>query len=281
MKKGKIILDFTDFGNRMWKDRLEGGKADDKSPDDFPDDDIEIGTKVEREHTDNPDIATEIALDHLSEDPEYYNKLISSGIADEKDAVDTFDELKGDNARRKAREDIEDFMETDEDEDEEDEDLEDIEDYEEDDLGTDKADIEEDEDEMILDDEEDELKNKKNIMEKKLVKSYYSFIKEAADDPVEQPVNQPPVEAGPERKYSKENKYKFQLPFDQKVIGKLNDYNFVRFVPEGEKETEQPNAKTHFIILDMLNLNYSVVEGEKEDIRPIDPSRLKQLLENL
>jgi len=277
----RIIQTFTDFGNRMWKDKLKGGKADDKSPDDFPDDDIEIGTKVEREHTDNPDIATTIAMDHLEEDPEYYNKLIASGIADEEDAVAAFDELKGDSARRKAKEDIEDFMETDEEEDE-DEDLEDLEDedYEEDELGTDKADIEEDEDEMILD-EEDELKNKKNIMEKKLVKSYHSFINEAADAPVEQPVDQSPAEAGPERKYTKENKYKFQLPFDQKVIDKLNDYNFVRFVPEGEKETGQPNAKTHFIILDMLNLNYSIIEGEKEDIRPIDPSRLKQLLENL
>lgn len=33
------------------------------------------GTKVEMEHTSDPVIAFEIAKDHLSEDPEYYNKL--------------------------------------------------------------------------------------------------------------------------------------------------------------------------------------------------------------
>ena len=33
------------------------------------------GIKVEMEHTDNKDIAKEIAMDHLTEDPNYYNKL--------------------------------------------------------------------------------------------------------------------------------------------------------------------------------------------------------------
>ena len=106
MKKGKVIMDFTDFGNREWKDHLKGGNADDKTPGDFDPDDVEIGSKVEREHTSNPDIATEIAIDHLAQDDSYYDKLIASGIADEEDAVNLWDELKSDSDKEKAKSDI-------------------------------------------------------------------------------------------------------------------------------------------------------------------------------
>jgi len=92
--KRRIITNFTDFGNRKWIDRLHGGKADEKTPDDFDADDIEIGTAIEREHTNNPDIATEISLDHDTENDTYYDELIMSGIADEKDAINTFNKIK-------------------------------------------------------------------------------------------------------------------------------------------------------------------------------------------
>jgi len=36
---------------------------------------LEMGREVEKEHTDNPEIAEKIALDHLSESPEYYTYL--------------------------------------------------------------------------------------------------------------------------------------------------------------------------------------------------------------
>jgi len=36
---------------------------------------LEMGIKVETEHTDDFDIATKIATDHLNEDPHYYTKL--------------------------------------------------------------------------------------------------------------------------------------------------------------------------------------------------------------
>ena len=38
-------------------------------------DELTKGIQVEMEHTNDSDIATEIALDHLWEDPEYYTKL--------------------------------------------------------------------------------------------------------------------------------------------------------------------------------------------------------------
>lgn len=57
------------------KDLIPGGLADKKKPEDFDPEDLKAGVKVEREHTSNPAIATEIAMDHLTEDPKYYKKL--------------------------------------------------------------------------------------------------------------------------------------------------------------------------------------------------------------
>lgn len=37
---------------------------------------LEIGRKAELEHTDNPVIAERIALDHLREFPDYYDRLV-------------------------------------------------------------------------------------------------------------------------------------------------------------------------------------------------------------
>lgn len=56
-------------------DRLPGGKADDKDPSDFDPDELDQGTEHEGEHTDDEELAREIAMDHLAEDPDYYDKL--------------------------------------------------------------------------------------------------------------------------------------------------------------------------------------------------------------
>jgi hypothetical protein len=58
-----------------WKDQLPGGLADRMSPDDFDPAAVLEGLGVELEHTDDRRVATEIALDHLAEDPDYYRKL--------------------------------------------------------------------------------------------------------------------------------------------------------------------------------------------------------------
>lgn len=57
------------------KDKIPGGKADEKKPKDFDQDELDEGRKHEKEHTDDPSIATEIAMDHLVEDPKYYTRL--------------------------------------------------------------------------------------------------------------------------------------------------------------------------------------------------------------
>lgn len=54
---------------------IPGGLADKGSPKDLSQKQLAMGIKVEMEHTNDEAIAREIALDHLTEDPEYYSKL--------------------------------------------------------------------------------------------------------------------------------------------------------------------------------------------------------------
>ncbi len=48
---------------------------------------LKSGISVEMEHTEDPEVAKRIALDHLSEDPEYYEKLAKAGLVDEPAAL--------------------------------------------------------------------------------------------------------------------------------------------------------------------------------------------------
>lgn len=56
-------------------DRLPGGLSDKGPPKNVDPAQVEKGVKVEMEHTDDPAVAREIAYDHLTEDPRYYDKL--------------------------------------------------------------------------------------------------------------------------------------------------------------------------------------------------------------
>jgi|GEM_PF-2126482 len=71
------------YSESLEKDLLPGGKGDTKDISDFDSKEVEMGMKVELEHTKDINIAKEIVADHLSEDPAYYSKLKGSGLADE------------------------------------------------------------------------------------------------------------------------------------------------------------------------------------------------------
>jgi hypothetical protein len=59
-----------------WQDHIPGGMADKKKPCDFDKKQLQMGVKVEKEHTDDPKKALEISMDHLTEFPgEYYDAL--------------------------------------------------------------------------------------------------------------------------------------------------------------------------------------------------------------
>lgn len=58
-----------------WLDQLPGGLGDKRTPSQVDPIQLEKGRKVEMEHTDDENLAREVALDHLTEDSEYYTKL--------------------------------------------------------------------------------------------------------------------------------------------------------------------------------------------------------------
>jgi hypothetical protein len=63
--------------------KLSGGIGDKSVPNTINPVELSTGIQIEMEHTNDPDVAKEIAMDHLTEDPEYYSKLIKAGLAKE------------------------------------------------------------------------------------------------------------------------------------------------------------------------------------------------------
>ena len=64
-------------------DSLVGGVGDVTAPSNVNTKELSIGIQVEMEHTNDEKIATEIAMDHLAKNPEYYSKLVAAGLAKE------------------------------------------------------------------------------------------------------------------------------------------------------------------------------------------------------
>ena len=61
--------------------QLHGGKGENLNPDDVDQDELNVGIKEEmEEHTNDENIARQICLDHLAEDPHYYSKLKKAGL---------------------------------------------------------------------------------------------------------------------------------------------------------------------------------------------------------
>lgn len=71
----KLGLVFVFKSKEAKTDFMKEGKSKGKRPAGVSDEDIAEGTKVEAEHTTDPEVARKIALDHLTEDKAYYRKL--------------------------------------------------------------------------------------------------------------------------------------------------------------------------------------------------------------
>jgi hypothetical protein len=78
MKYSDYIKDFQYIGN---------GKGINTSPNDVDLSELLVGIAVEFEHTDDINMSTSIALDHLSENDKYYTILINSGLVDENKSI--------------------------------------------------------------------------------------------------------------------------------------------------------------------------------------------------
>jgi len=79
LDKDELLEQARDFDGAEFRkaggDKIPGGLASGKKPSDFDKAKLEAGIKVELEHTSDRAIAAEIAMDHLTEDPNYYEKL--------------------------------------------------------------------------------------------------------------------------------------------------------------------------------------------------------------
>ena len=73
-------------------DKLPGGLADDSEPEDFDQEQLVKGILVEKEHTEDEEVALEISMDHLEEINNYYNELAEL----EAEAKDSDDEEEED-----------------------------------------------------------------------------------------------------------------------------------------------------------------------------------------
>lgn len=69
--------------NNLTNNKLKGGSGDNTPSDKVNPNQLSLGVQIEMEHSNDPEIAKEIAMDHLTEDPEYYTKLIKAGLAKE------------------------------------------------------------------------------------------------------------------------------------------------------------------------------------------------------
>ncbi len=63
--------------------KLPGGVGDRAPSDQIDPIQLSTGIQIEMEHTNDPEIAKEISLDHLTVDPKYYTKLVAAGLAKE------------------------------------------------------------------------------------------------------------------------------------------------------------------------------------------------------
>lgn len=81
-------MTYKDFYTDLREDnQLRGGVGDITAPEDVLPAELAMGVQIEMEHTSDVNIATEIALDHLTENPHYYTKLRQAGLANELDTV--------------------------------------------------------------------------------------------------------------------------------------------------------------------------------------------------
>ena len=82
-----VDIDYNEFYEHLKSTKLSGGVGDATASSNVDPIELSMGQTIEMEHTSDPNIATEIALDHLSEDPKYYTKLRKAGLAKELDQI--------------------------------------------------------------------------------------------------------------------------------------------------------------------------------------------------
>jgi hypothetical protein len=70
----------SQYDPRTIKEFFMSGLSKGKCPSDFDQDALSKGIAVEQEHTESPAFATKVAMDHLVENPNYYDQLEKAGL---------------------------------------------------------------------------------------------------------------------------------------------------------------------------------------------------------
>lgn len=84
-----------------YQDQLPGGEGDDLKPSDVCKRELALGVAVEKEHSGDDSLKTEIALDHLTENPTYYSDSVKQGVyKDEQEILDLYKTLFSDDLQQ-------------------------------------------------------------------------------------------------------------------------------------------------------------------------------------
>jgi len=90
-------------GALLSEDEADATTYSELSPSEYDVREVEIGKEVEKEHTDNPEEALRIALDHLEEKGDYYSQAVSCGLVDEPDALMVYNKYFGENSINESK----------------------------------------------------------------------------------------------------------------------------------------------------------------------------------
>ena len=86
--KQEIKIDMTENrARKITQGILTGGAGDKTNPDSLNQAQLQVGILVQMQHTNKKQIAKQIAVDHLTQHPNYYTKLIRAGLVDQKPAL--------------------------------------------------------------------------------------------------------------------------------------------------------------------------------------------------
>ena len=81
MTLGEFIHGYLAANRKFRQEMLPGGLSEGHKETDYDPAALAKGIKVEMEHTTDEEVAKEIAMDHLTEDPAYYDKLEAAGLS--------------------------------------------------------------------------------------------------------------------------------------------------------------------------------------------------------
>lgn len=182
----KIITNIED-----WNDKIKGGLAKNKKPSDYDLDKLSKGAEIQMEHTDDPEEAIDIAMDHLEEFDDYYDDEIGLP-AMERDLKKRFDD------EYDFDDDEDDFDEDDDDDDFDDDD-----------------DNDDDLDELTSDD--DEFDEDDDISESNFIKNFSSFSKINEQNQPNEP-----------KMFPRENKFKRTIEYSEEIEESLIKHDFIK-----------------------------------------------------